>query len=219
MGVDFEDYFPDGSYYSQYYMASQTEYRVLDADALLIFRGVDFSDAAQQSAVLALVAAVEAEEHTLVHYASFLRDYRVYAAQHGFAASGPSFYDGLQTFLSVTQPLCIAVGEKGDVPCASTPGEAQRLVIPATYSADLAWRGGVIDAARLQCKLAAPESIWVVTLTLARTRTRTQTRTRQDRRPRVGPRPHRCDARAPGSGPAISGRSRRSGVVLLLPPR
>ena len=168
MGVDFKDYFPDGSYYSQYFMASQTEYRVLDADALLIFRGVDFSDAAQQSAVLALVAAVEAEEHTLVHYASFLRDYRVYAAQHGFAASGPSFYDGLQTFLSVTQPLCIAAGEKGDVPCAGTPGEAQRHVIPATYSADLAWRGvawqgGVIDAVRLQGKFAAPESIRAAT--------------------------------------------------------
>ena len=185
---------------------------MLDADALLIFRGVDYSDAAQQSAVVALVAAVEAEGHTLVPYASFLRDYRVYAAQHGFAASGPSFYDGLQTFLSVTQPLCIAVSEKGDVPCASTPGEAQRFVIPATYSADLAWRGvawqgGVIDAARLQCKLAAHESIWVVTRTRTRTRIRTQTRTRQDRRPRVGPRPRRRDARAPGSGPAISGRS------------
>ena len=168
MGVDFEDYFPDGSYYSQYYMASQTEYRVLDADALLIFRGVDFSDAVQQSAVLALVAAVEAEKHTLVPYASFLRDYRVYAAQHGLAASGPGFYEGLQTFLSVTQPLCIAAGEKGDVPCAGTPGEAQRLVIPATYSADLAWRGvawqgGVIDAVRLQGKFAAPESIRAAT--------------------------------------------------------
>ena len=88
--------------------------------------------------------------------------------QHGLAASGPGFYEGLQTFLSVTQPLCIAAGEKGDVPCAGTPGEARRHVIPATYSADLAWRGvawqgGVIDAARLQGKRAAPQSIWVAT--------------------------------------------------------
>ena len=65
---------------------------VLDADAVLILRGVDFSDAAQQRAVLALVAAVEAEEHCLVPYASFLRDYLVYAAQHGLAPSGPRFY-------------------------------------------------------------------------------------------------------------------------------
>ena len=87
-----QDYFPDGSYYSQYYVASQTEYQVLDADAVLILRGVDFSDAQQQRAVLALVAAVEAEEHCLVPYASFLRDYLVYAAQHGLAPSGPRFY-------------------------------------------------------------------------------------------------------------------------------
>ena len=72
------------------------------------------------------------------------------------------------TFSAARASLCIAAGEKGDVPCAGTPGEAQRLVIPATYSADLAWRGvawqgGVIDAVRLQGKFAAPESIRAAT--------------------------------------------------------
>ena len=82
--------------------------------------------------MLALVAAVEAEEHCLVPYASFLRDYLVYAAQHGLAPSGPRFYDGLRAFLAVTQPFCIAASATGDAPCAGTPAEAQRLVVPAT---------------------------------------------------------------------------------------
>lgn len=77
---------------------------------------------------------MEADENTLVPYASILRDYHVYAAQHGLAASGGGFYDGLQSFLNMTQPLCIAAG---DVPCAGTPGEAQRLVVPATYAPHL----------------------------------------------------------------------------------
>ena len=91
-------------------------------------------------------------------YASFLRDYlvyaalvrvrvrvrvrvspnpnpnpnQVYAAQHGLAPSGPRFYDGLRAFLAVTQPFCIAASATGDAPCAGTPAEAQRLVVPAT---------------------------------------------------------------------------------------
>ena len=120
-------------------------------------------------------------------YASFLRDYLVYAAQHGLAPSGPHFYVGLRAFLAVTQPLCIAANETtGDAPCAGTPAEAQRLVVPATYNADLSWRGGVqggvIAAARLQGKIAAPESIRgrvdaMLTLTLTLTQTLTLTLT------------------------------------------
>ena len=75
--------------------------------------------------------------HTLVPYASFLRDYRVYAAERGLAVSGAGFHSGLQVFLNVTQPYCIAAG---DVPCAGTPGEAQRLVVPATYAPRVSMR-------------------------------------------------------------------------------